>query len=82
MSIEIALWVGLVALAVLVGALVSLVMQQRKRVAESEDLLARMNAVLPLLLKEMRVTTANLNALVEQARDGVEHAAGALGDTV
>ena len=36
----------------------------------------------------MRATTKNLNALVEHARDGVEHAAvllhaaGALGDTV
>jgi|CXWL01.1.fsa_nt_gi hypothetical protein len=30
MSIEIALWVGLVALAVLVGALVSLMMQQEE----------------------------------------------------
>jgi hypothetical protein len=47
-----------------------------------------MNGELPLLLKEMRATTENLNALVEHARDGVEHAAvllhaaGALGDTV
>jgi hypothetical protein len=47
-----------------------------------------MNAELPLLLKEMRATTENLNALVEHARDGVEHAAvllhaaGTLGDTV
>jgi len=73
---------------VLVGSLVPLLMQLRKPVAESEYLLARMNAELPLLLKEMRTTTENLNALVEHARDGVEHAAvllhvaGALGDTV
>ena len=88
MIVEIALCVGAVALVVLVGSLVPLLMQLRKPVAESEYLLARMNAELPLLLKEMRTTTENLNALVEHARDGVEHAAvllhvaGALGDTV
>jgi len=41
-----------------------------------------MNVELPLLLKEMRATTETLNALVEQERDGVKHAAGALSDTV
>jgi uncharacterized protein YoxC len=88
MIVEIALCVGAVALVVLVGSLVPLLIQLRKPVAESEYLLARMNAELPLLLKEMRATTENLNALVEHARGGVEHAtvllhaAGALGDTV
>lgn len=88
MIVEIALCVGAVALAVLVGSLVSLLIQLRKPVAESEYLLIRMNAELPLLLKEMRETTENLNTLVEHARGGVEHAAvllhaaGALGDTV
>jgi hypothetical protein len=63
-------------------------MQLRKPVAESEYLLARMNAELPSLLKEMRATMENLNALVGHARGGVEHAAvllhaaGALGDTM
>ena len=82
MIVEIALCVGTVALTVLVGSLVPLLIQRRKPVAQSEYLLVRMNAELPLLLKEMRETTENLNALVEHARDGVEHAAGALGDTV
>ena len=88
MIVEIALCIGAVALVVLVGALVPLLIQLRKPVAESEFLLVHMNAELPLLLKEIRATTENLNALVEQARDGVEHAAvllhavGALGDTV
>jgi uncharacterized protein YoxC len=88
MIVEIALCVGAVALAVLVGSLVSLLIQLRKPVAESEYLLVRINAELPLLLKEIRATTENLNALVEHARGGVEHAtvllhaAGALGDTV
>ena len=88
MIVEIALCVGAVAFVVLVGSLVPLLMQLRKPVAESEYLLARMNAELPLLFKQMRATTENLNALVEHARDGVEHAAvllhvaGALGDSL
>jgi uncharacterized protein YoxC len=88
MIVEIALCVGAGALAVLVGLLVPLLIQLRKPVAESEYILVRMNAELPLLLKEMRETTENLNALVEHARGGVEHAAvllhaaGTLGDTV
>jgi hypothetical protein len=82
MLVEIILCVGAIALVVLIGALVPLLIQLRKPVAESEYLLAHLNAELPLLLKEMRATTENLNALVEHARDGVEHAAGALSDTV
>lgn len=88
MIVEIALCVGAGALAVLVGLLVPLLIQLRKPIAESEYLLIRMNAELPLLLKEMRAATENLNALVEHARGGVEHAAvllhaaGTLGDTV
>ena len=88
MIVEIALCVGAGALEVLVGLLVPLLVQLRKPVAQSEFLLVRMNAELPLLLKQIRTTTENLNTLVEQARGGVEHAAvllhaaGALGDTV
>jgi len=88
MIAEIALCVGAGAFAVLVGLLVPLLIQLRKPVAESEYLLVRMNAELPLLLKEMRTSTENLNALVDHARGGVEHAAvllhaaGTLGDTV
>jgi uncharacterized protein YoxC len=88
MIVEIALCVGAGALAVLTGVLVPLLIQLRKPVAESESLLIRMNAELPVLLTEMRATTETLHALVEQARGGVEHAAGllhaagALGDTV
>ena len=88
MVVEIALCVGAGALAVVAGLLVPLLIRLRKPVAEAEYLLIRMNAELPLLLKEMRAATENLNALVEHARGGVEHAAvllhaaGTLGDTV
>ena len=88
MIVDIAVCVAAVAWAVLVGWLVPLLIQLRKSVAQSEYLLVRMNAELPLLLTEMRAATENLNMLVEHARDGVEHAAvllhaaGALGDSV
>jgi uncharacterized protein YoxC len=88
MVVEIAAIFVAVAFAVLVGYLVPTLMQIRKTVAESEQLLARMNAELPSLLKEVRTTTENLNALAEHTRDGIEHAAvflhavGELGETV
>ena len=88
MIVEIALCGGAGALVAVAGLLVLLLIQLRKPVAESGYLLVRMNAELPLLLKEMRATTENLNTLVEHARGGVEHAAvllhaaGSLGDTV
>ena len=70
MIVEIALCVGAGALAVLVSLLVPLLIQLRKPVAQSEYLLVRMNAELPLLLKEMRAATENLNRLVEHTRVG------------
>jgi len=85
---EIALCVGAVTFAVLVGWLIPLLIQLRKSVAESEQLLARVNAELPLLVKEIRAATENANSLIEHARGGVEHAAvllhaaGAVGDTI
>lgn len=88
MIVEVAVCAGAVALAVLAGAMVPLLIQLRKPVAESELLLARMNAELPKLLQDIRATTENLNMLVVHARNGVEHAAvllhaaGAVGDTV
>ena len=88
MIVEIALCAGAGALVVAAGALVPLLIQLKRPVAESEHLLAQLNAELPLLLKEMRATTEHLNALIAQAQGGVEHAAvllhaaGALGDTV
>lgn len=73
--IEIAALVVALAFAVLVGFLVPVLMQVRKTVAESEQLLAKMNADLPPLVGELRAISQNLNNLTDQARDGVEHAA-------
>ena len=47
----------------------------RKTVAESEQLLAKMNADLPPLVADLRSMSQNLNDLADQARGGVEHAA-------
>jgi uncharacterized protein YoxC len=85
---EIALCVGAMAFAVLVGMLIPLLIQLRKSVVESERLLAGLNIEVPLLLQEVRAATENMNSLIEHVRDGVEHAAvllhaaGAVGDTI
>ena len=64
-----------VAFAVLVGYLVPVMIQVRKTVAESEQLLAKMNNDLPPLIGELRAMSHNVNDLTEKARGGVEHAA-------
>jgi uncharacterized protein YoxC len=65
---------GAVAFAALVGFLIPVLIRLRNTVAESERLLARMNADLPPLVSDLRSMSHNLNALADQARDGVEHA--------
>ena len=73
--VEIAAILVAVAFAVLVGYLVPVLIQLRKTIAESEQLLATMNRDVPLLIGEFRAMSQNLNDLTEQARGGVEHAA-------
>ena len=73
--VEIAALLVAGAFVVLVGFLVPVLMQARKTVAESEQLLAKMNADLPPLVEELRAMSRNLNELSNRARDGVEHAA-------
>lgn len=75
MVVEIAAILVAVAFAVLVGYLVPLLIQARRTVAESEQLLARMNQELPSLINELRSIGQNLNDLADQTRNGVEHAA-------
>jgi len=73
--VEIATILVAVAFALLVGFLVPVLIQVRKTVAESEQLLAKMNNDLPPLIGEFRAVSHNVNNLTEQARKGVEHAA-------
>ena len=73
--IEIAALLVALAFAVLVGYLVPVLIQLRKTVAESEQLLVKLNHDLPPLIGELRAMSQNLNDLTEQARGGVEHAA-------
>jgi len=73
--VEMAAILVAVAFAVLVGYLVPVMIQVRKTVAESEQLLAKMNHDLPPLIGELRSVSHNLNDLTEQVRGGVEHAA-------
>src|SRR5678810_589394 len=73
--IEMAVILVAVAFAVLVGYFVPMLIQVRKTVAESEQLLAKMNTDLPPLIGELRAMSHRVNDLTEQARMGVEHAA-------
>ena len=73
--VEMAVILVAVAFAVLVGYLVPVLIQVRKTVAESEQLLAKMNNDLPPLIGELRAMSHNVNDLTEQARGAVEHAA-------
>jgi uncharacterized protein YoxC len=73
--VEIAAILVAVAFALLVGFLVPVLIQVRKTVAESEQLLVKMNNDLPPLIGELRAVSHNANNLTEQARMGVEHAA-------
>lgn len=73
--VEIAALLVAVAFVVLVGYLVPVLMQVRKTVAESEQLLSKMNAEVPALVAELRAMSQNLNNVTNQAREGVEHAA-------
>ncbi len=73
--VEMAAILVAVAFAVLVGYLVPVMIQVRKTVAESEQLLAKMNNDLPPLIGELRAVSHKVNDLTEQARRGVEHAA-------
>lgn len=88
MIVDVAAVLVAVSFALLVGYLVPLVVQLRKTVAESQQLMAKLNAELPPLLHDLRVMTENVNDLASQARDGVEHAAvllhavGEVGETV
>ena len=73
--VEMAAILVAVAFAVMVGYLVPMLIQVRKTVAESEQLLTKMNNDLPPLINELRSVSHRVNDLTEQARTGVEHAA-------
>jgi uncharacterized protein YoxC len=73
--IDVASIIAGTAFALLVGFIVPVLIQVRKTVAESEQLLAKMNNDLPPLIGELRAMSHNVNDMTEQARIGVEHAA-------
>lgn len=73
--VEIAAILVAAAFVVLVGFLVPVMIQIRKTVGESEQLLAKMNNDLPPLIGEIRAISHNMNEATKQARGGVEHAA-------
>ena len=72
--VEVAAGLAAAAFAVLVGFLVPVLIRLRNTAAQSEQLLAKMNADLPALVSDLRSMSHNLNALTDQMREGVEHA--------
>ena len=86
--IDFAAVVVAVAFVVLVGYVIPTVVQLRRTVAQSERLLAQLNSQLPELLKDIRVTTQNVQAISTQAKQGLDRASvlfnalGSIGDTV
>lgn len=78
MIIEIAVAVVAVAFVVLVGFLIPTLIQLKKTVAESQRLMAHLDAEVPALVKEVRVVAENLSAVTDEARDSVEHASALL----
>jgi uncharacterized protein YoxC len=72
--VEIAAILVAIAFAVLIGYLVPVLIQLRKTLAESGQLLTTMSADVPSLVSELRTMSQNLNELADQARSGVEHA--------
>jgi uncharacterized protein YoxC len=88
MMVEVAAIIVAVTFAALVGYLVPVLIQVRKTMAESQQLLAKMNTDMPPLISELRSMSQNLNDLADRARGGVEHAAvllhavGELGESV
>jgi uncharacterized protein YoxC len=76
--VEIAAILVAIAFVVLVGFLVPVMIQIRKTVGQSEQLLAKMNDDLPPLIGEIRAISHNMNEATKQARGGVEHAAALL----
>lgn len=72
--VEMAATLAAVAFAVFVGYLVPVLIQLRKTVAASEQLLSKMGAEVPGLVSELRSISHNVNELTERARGGIEHA--------
>ena len=86
--IEVAVVIITVAFVVLVGSIVSTMIQLRKTVLQSERLLSQVNVELPEILKNLKQTNENVLAMSAQAREGVDrvsvlmHAIGGVGETV
>ncbi len=78
MVLEIAAAVVALAFAVLVGFLVPTLIQLRKTIKESRQLVAHLDAEVPVLVRQVRAVTEHVGAMTGQARDGMEHASALL----
>lgn len=72
--VEISVLLVAVAFALLATYLVPVLIQLRKTVTMSEQLLAILKRDVPQLLRELRALSHQVNDLTQQVRGGVEHA--------
>ena len=72
--VEISVLLVAVAFALLATYLVPVLIQLRKAVTMSEQLLAILKRDVPQLLRELRALSHQVNDLTQQVRGGVEHA--------
>jgi uncharacterized protein YoxC len=85
---EIAAMLAVTIFAVLAGYVVPVLVHLRKTMVASEELLAKMNGEVPLLIAELRAMSQHVNQLAAETRGGVEHAAvllhalGEIGESV
>jgi uncharacterized protein YoxC len=88
MLIDVSVLMIALAIVALVAYLISTLIQLRKTLVEGEQLLIHLNNEMPAVLQEARLVTQHLNALAQEARQGVEHASvflhavGDVGETV
>jgi uncharacterized protein YoxC len=88
MLLDVSVLIIAIAVATLVVYLISALIQLRKTLVEGERLLIHLNHELPPVLQEVRLATQHVNALTQEARQGVEHASvflhavGDVGETV
>ncbi len=86
--IEIAAVIIALAFVALVAVVIPTVIQLRKTVRQSEQVLSQVSAALPKILLDLKQTNENVRVLSAQAREGVNrvsvlmNAVGEVGETV
>lgn len=78
MLIDMAALIAALAFVVLVGYAVFTLIQVRKTMIELRMVLLNAHSHLPSLLNDLRIMIQKINALTDEARDGIAHGSGFL----